>query len=255
MVAVPLMLTLLHAAAPPLHAAAPSPPLACRAVERNGGAWPQTAKEWRSALGRAEPLVLTGQPLRWTAEMMCGDGSRQVVALLSASSGSFPYLDRSKPLHAAGVRTERSLQPPLPVRLRPSELLHQLRSVDGFAYSSSSLLKAHARAGAGASEPLEVNHRSALGDELLHDPLLPLLAAAASVQPASLEVSMWLGSRGATTPLHDDTSTNLFLNIEGEKRLALLPPAAALAGRARASAAAQELGGEGAAVRGGQRAG
>jgi hypothetical protein len=44
---------------------------------------------------------------------------------------------------------------------------------------------------------------------------------------AELQANLWLSSANASTPLHYDTSANLFVQLRGRKRFWLLPPAAA----------------------------
>ena len=57
-----------------------------------------------------------------------------------------------------------------------------------------------------------------------HDDLLPLsgFEQLNNVSPPVLKI--WLGTAGATTPLHYDSQTNVYAQLHGEKHVLLLPP-------------------------------
>ena len=75
----------------------------------------------------------------------------------------------------------------------------------------------------------------ALGAAVLAEPFFQELASAlhrrGALSPLSggkaLQANLWMASANATTPLHFDTSDNLFLQLRGSKRVFLLPPTAA----------------------------
>ena len=99
-----------------------------------------------------------------------------------------------------------------------------------------------------AGEPV-ARHTQGLGYELLEDAVLvqPLVKAASVLRnhgtaagemqgaseksfanhAAQLQGNLWLSSGNASTPLHYDTSMNMFVQLRGRKRFWLLPPAAA----------------------------
>ena len=66
-----------------------------------------------------------------------------------------------------------------------------------------------------------------LGVELLRLPAVRQLAVAAKSR-RQLQANVWLSSSHTSTPLHYDTSDNLFVQVHGCKRVKLLPPRAAL---------------------------
>ena len=101
-----------------------------------------------------------------------------------------------------------------------------------------------------AGEPV-ARRTQGLGYELLEDAALvqPLLEASSALRKhgspagvvhgatgtgsahyaAELQGNLWLSSGNASTPLHYDTSMNMFVQLRGRKRFWLLPPAAATA--------------------------
>lgn len=62
-----------------------------------------------------------------------------------------------------------------------------------------------------------------LGVELLRQPTVRKLAVAAKSR-RQLQANAWLSTANASTPLHYDTSDNVFVQLHGHKRLWLLPP-------------------------------
>lgn len=140
---------------------------------------------------------------------------------------AFPYYEGNMPLE--GVPASRGLSRTAdPVVITGEELVARVRGTHRSAgtqpslvYGSQSLL--HLKDG-------EVDERAAakgpmppLGSELVG--ALRQIGAGATTTLAS--AALWLGSGGSVTPLHYDTSHNVYVQLHGAKRFQLLPPSAA----------------------------
>ena len=143
---------------------------------------------------------------------------------------AFPYYEGNMPLE--GVPASRGLSRSAePVVSTGEELVARVRaahtdSSDGtgvprLVYGSQSLL--HLKDGEVDERAAVHGPMPALGSELIG--ALRQIGAGATTTLAS--AALWLGSGGSVTPLHYDTSHNVYVQLHGAKRLQLLPPSAA----------------------------
>ena len=145
---------------------------------------------------------------------------------------AFPYYEGNMPLE--GVSASRGLSwSATSVVITGKELVARVRAAHrsddtnepsaqpSLVYGSQSLL--HLKDGEVDERPAARGPIPALGSELIG--ALRQIGAGATTTLAS--AALWLGSGGSVTPLHYDTSHNVYVQLHGAKRFQLLPPSAA----------------------------
>ena len=141
----------------------------------------------------------------------------------------FPYFEQKMPLEsvpASGGLDRKAVKPFL---ASGPDLLAALAGASAaageYTYASQSLARV-----AGHQpdrRPAERGPQPPIGESML--PVLQALAATSKEGHAS--AAIWLGSAGASTPLHYDTSHNVYAQLSGNKTAVLLPPSAAALAR------------------------
>lgn len=144
---------------------------------------------------------------------------------------AFPYYERNMPLE--GVPASRGLSRSAePVVSTGEELVARVRDAHRSAgtdpsdqsrlvYGSQSLL--HLKGGEVDERATARGPMPAIGAELIG--ALRQIGAGATTTQAS--AALWLGSGGSVTPLHYDTSHNVYVQVHGAKQFKVLPPSAA----------------------------
>jgi hypothetical protein len=224
---------------PPSPAAAEELCAARASVPVRRGSWPASEAALESLFSAAqEPLLLQKgeagssppplptalrQRLSWAA---VGEalGVVHAQADLASAPGIFPFHHRNALLSGVSPEADAVFAARPVNEIAGVELVRRLAQQRGAGrprYFSSLILKTSALE-AGRATP-------AIGLALLRESGVRQLAAAAKASSRSqLQANIWLGSTGSITPLHLDASDNVFVQLQGSKRVWLLPPAASL---------------------------
>ena len=244
MVILTVFALLLMGTEPPFPAAAEEVCAATDSVPVRRGSWPASEAALESLFAAHEPLLLGAshaeaqpsavhperslptalrQRLSWAA---VGEALGVVHAQsdLASAPGIFPFHHRNALLSGVSPKADAVFAARPVTEIAGVELVRRLAQQRGAGrprYFSSLILKTSALE-AGRATP-------AIGHALLREAGVRQLAAAAKASSRSqLQANIWLGSTGSITPLHFDASDNVFVQLQGSKRVWLLPPAASL---------------------------
>jgi hypothetical protein len=221
----------------------PGPPPAgsCTPVRRAATPLPDDAAGWGALLVQPSPVVFPASGSLssallvvtegWTWDAI-GKGLGPHVQAFVGEEGQagFPYFEQQMPLESVPAKRRldrRASSMMMSGAELVDRLLHRNTTAqpDHLTYASQSMLRLNGgevdpRAErAGPQPPMGTELRSAM----------QTLSAASNTSMAS--AALWLASAGAATPLHYDTSHNVYVQLHGRKRARLLPPSAAAKAR------------------------
>jgi hypothetical protein len=208
-------------------------PLVFRAAAPVGTEQPGDGGESGGDVGHGVGRALAAATRAWSWEAIGrGLGEHTMAFIGQPGQRAFPYFEGNMPLE--GVPARRSLGYAEAERriMSGTELIGRLlRSGGGpkppaeqqrLLYSSQSMSRL--KDGEEDARASGVGPQPPIGRGLLR-----AMRGLSQVSNNSLAVSaaLWLGSAGVTTPLHYDTSHNIFVQLHGRKRASLLPPSRA----------------------------
>jgi hypothetical protein len=204
---------------------------------------------WARLLASPTPLIFRASPETPRAELLSatrswsweriGKGLGPHVRGFVGQPGDhgFPYYEGNMPLD--GVAASRGLSRRAePIMASGEEIVSRIRAPlpgSGSSGSSSSGVGPRPRLSYASQSLLQLKGGAVDERVTARGPMPPLgrdlfgalrqIGAGASSGLAS--AALWMGSAGSVTPLHYDTSHNVYVQLHGAKRLQLLPPSAA----------------------------